>query len=191
MGYGVLAQFKTTVNHIIGNLIKCLSITLSEAATHSGTRFSHEFDITLANGETRYFLYKVPSDGKVIGLQSRRFKSFGGAVDLKVLWNSTGVVEGTLEKIYNENNKYDFPTVAEGLETFRISQIAAPTTEGVVRESDFLTSTGSGNNSAGSISDGAGYRLYNPDTFYIAKVTNLDNASNRVILGYSWIEENE
>jgi hypothetical protein len=69
-----------------------------------------------------------------------------------------------------------------------VSVIAPPTDEGVTREVDFLTKSGTGNNTSGDISAETGSRIYSPDSFFIAKVTNLDNGSNRIKLAYNWVE---
>jgi hypothetical protein len=69
-----------------------------------------------------------------------------------------------------------------------VSVIAPPTNEGTIREVDFLNQIGQGNNSSGDISPETGSRVYSPDSFFIAKVTNLDNAPNRIKLAYNWAE---
>lgn len=87
--------------------------------------------------------------------------------------------------MFNEFNRYD------GGNQFLISEITAPTDEGITREVDFLTETGRGSNSSGSVSSQLGFRLYSPGTFFVAKLTNSDNSDNRVILSYSWLEVSE
>lgn len=159
--------------------------TLAEAITSEGRRYYSEFDEVFTSGETKYFLYQFPSKmpkGLVVGLQNRQFKSLNGEAEITILWDSTGVVPGTPVPIFNENR--NSPNVSEVV----ISEIVAPTTEGTIREQDFLTGSGAGSKSSGDVSVGSGYRGYSPDSFFIAKVTNLHNANNRIRLAYSWVE---
>ena len=153
---------------------------LINAITTEGNRFYAQFDEVFANGETKYFLYQMPSDGYAITLIKRTWKSFNGSCELSILWNSTDVVPGTPIYILNENRNSD------NLSGLEISEINAPSTDGWVIETDFLTGSGQGSNSSGDISPESGFRLYSPSSFFIAKVTNLHNSANRVILGYNF-----
>lgn len=186
MGYNILASVTTTVSNVVGALIRTVTLTLAEMLTLRGLRFNQSFDILFANGETKYFLYQLPANATVtVGLQNRIFKSRDGAAEIEILWNSTGFTPGTTNKVFNEYNKYD------GNEQFQVSEITPPTVEGLIRETDFLTSSGAGNNTSGDVSTELGFRLYEPGTFFIAKVTNLEAKVNRILLGYSWIESPE
>ena len=183
MAYNIISSVVHKFINLTGNAIHAFALSLNEVYTTEGKKFQHEFDIEFANGEERYFLYQVPADaGITAGFRERVFKSRDGAAELSLFWDSTGFTPGTLENVFNEYNKY---TNGNQLE---ISEISAPTVEGTLRESDFLTSTGVGVNSSGGVSTDAGYRLYKPGSFGIVKVTNLHNATNRIILGYSWVE---
>lgn len=183
MAYNILSSVSTSLTNLIGKFVRTISLSFAESSTFVGERFNQEFDVTLSGGEVRYFLYELPSGSDItVGLQNRIFKSHDGSVDLEILWGSTGFTSGTPEQVFNEYNKY-----ADNNQ-FIVSEITAPTVEGVVRETDFLIGTGQGANSSGDVSSELGFRLYKPDTFFIAKVTNTEVSNNRVILGYSWVE---
>lgn len=153
---------------------------LVTAFTAEGNRYYAEFDLNFAAGQTRYFYYKMPNTDMVIALIKRVFKSANGACELSILWNSTGVIAGTPIYILNENRN------SSKISGVHISEIAAPTTDGLVIETDFLTETGQGNNSSGDLSPDTGFRIYSPDSFFIAKVTNLHNGANRIRIAYNF-----
>jgi len=183
MSYNILSTVMVAVTNALGKFIRVSSTTISELLTVSGRRFSNEFDLDYSNGQTRYFLYSLPAGATMtVGLQNRVFKARDGGADLEILWGSTGFTEGVLTPVFSEYNKYD------GNNQFRVSEITAPTTEGTLRESDFLTLLGRGQNTSGSVSSELGFRLYEPGTFFIAKVTNVENSNNRIHLSYAWIE---
>ena len=184
MGYNVLGSFAAQIPSLVGKYLRSVSVTLNEVSTSEGSRFNHTFDVELSNGETKYFLYNMPEGGNTVALQKRIFKSYNGAVDLKVLWD-VAHVEGVHEDVFNEYNKYD----GDDLETIQISECTVPNDSTArIRESDFLTSSGQGSNSSGDVSSDSGYRLYEPGSYFIAKITNLENSTNRVLLGYSFLE---
>lgn len=183
MGYNILTSVMSSITNTIGKFIRVASVTVSEQFTVAGVRFNQSFDIDFANGETRYFLYELPAGSDVtVALQNRIFKSRDGAAEIEILWDSTGFTAGTPNTIFNEYNKYDKN------EKLQVSEITAPTVEGLIRETDFLTSTGKGNNKSGDVSSELGFRLYKPGTHFIAKVTNMETKTNRILLGYSWVE---
>jgi len=153
---------------------------LVTAITSEGNRFYAQFDEVFTTGETKYFLYQMPGNGHAIALIKRLWQSLNGSAEISILWDSTGVVPGTPIYILNENRNSN---IVSGVE---ISEIAAPTTDGLVIETDFLTGTGQGSNSSGDISPESGFRLYSPSSFFIAKVTNLENSDNRIKLGYNF-----
>ncbi|AGH57579.1 hypothetical protein PYDG_00048 [Pseudoalteromonas phage pYD6-A] len=185
-------KFIDTISRSVRNLknlfIRVLAVSTNEAYTAAGVRFSQQFDEIFGNSETKYFLYELPIGSTVaVGLQQRLYKSRDGATEIEILWNSTELTGRIPNDVYNEYNKY----AVNDTNQFRVSEISVPATEGDVRETDFITASGTGNNTSGGVSADVGYRIYHPGTFFIAKVTNLEDKPNRIILGYSWIEISE
>lgn len=160
------------------------SITSAESLTIEGKRFNATADFTLAGGATKYIMYQMPNvaSGVVVGLQNRIFKSLNGSAEIEILWNSAGVTLGAVVPSFNENRN---SSVVAGMV---INEATAVQADGLVRESDFLQGEGSGSNSSGSISSALGFRIYSPDSFFVAKVTNLHSQNNRILLTYSWGE---
>lgn len=165
--------------------VRTSSMSQAEYFSAIGKRFVVDYDEVYAGNETRYILYQMPpaSSGYLVTLQQRRFKSRDADAEIEILWDSTGFTPGTPLPSFNENRNFESDT---GL--MIASVIAAPTNEGTIREVDFLNIQGVGNSSSGDISAETGSRIYSPDSFFIAKVTNLDNAPNRIKLAYNWAE---
>jgi hypothetical protein len=122
----------------------------------------------------------MPDDNCAVSLIKRLWKTDSGDAELSILWNSTGFTPGTPVLTINENRNI---TKSCGV---LISEISAPSDEGLVIETDFIAGTGSGSNSSGDISPETGFRIYSPGSFFIAKVTNLHGSSNRIKLGYNY-----
>ena len=158
------------------------SMSLTEAATAEGLRYSHEFDFVYAGNEVKYFLYEVPADSEfTIAVQNRSLKTDTESCDFRVLWYVDSYTPGTLEHTFNEYNKYTDPSV------FQVSEVT-DVVGGLVRERDFIEASGSGNNSRGDVAPDLGFRLYAPGTYGIVEVTNLSSSDNRIHLSYSWVE---
>lgn len=181
-----LNSISSTFNNLKDHFVKTLSLSSSEFFASEGLRFNQNFDSIFGPNETKYYLYYLPPEATVtVGLQNRFFKSRDGGCSLEILWDSTGYSVSSVSEVFNENNKY------EGGNQFKVSEVTEPTVAGRIRETDFLSSSGTGNNSSGDVSSELGYRLYVPGTYFIAKITNKENHDNRVILGYSWIEASD
>ena len=165
-----------------------------EIATLEGDRFYSYYDVTLAASETKYIAFELPSDaGVIVGLQKRTFKTFHDAAEMSILWDYTYNNVGlTPLKVFNENNIFRAAggTNETGNE-FLVNVVPATsiTSEGIIREVDFISSVGVGVNRSGDVSPEVGFRIYKPGTGFILKVHNLDtNDTNRVLIAYSWIE---
>jgi len=187
MGYNILTAFTAGLSNVVGKYLRTVSMSLTETATIEGYRFGHTFDVSLAaagGADTRYFLYINPvGSNMTMALQERRFKSLNGDAEMEILWDVESYIPGTLEETFNQRNTEDVGLV-------EISEIAPPTLGAgyKVRESDFLTGSGTGSNSSGDISSGSGFRMYGPGTYFIFKVVNLHNQANRVIIAYDYLE---
>lgn len=181
-----VTDFGSVVTTALPNArVRTSSMSQGEYFSAIGKRFVVDYDEVYAGNETKYILYQMPplASGYLVTLQERRFKSRDAAAEIEILWDSTGFTPGTPLPSFNENRNFESDT---GL--MITSVIAPPTTEGTVREVDFVTQSGIGNNTSGDISAETGSRIYSPDSFFIAKVTNLDNGTNRIKLAYNWAE---
>ena len=166
----------------IGNL-RTIALSEAEYLTGIGFRFNGEYDKEFSGNETVYLLYEVTGTDWAVALQSRSFKSRDGSAEIDVLWNSTGYTAGTPEPSLNQNGLHSSRSSA-----LSFSVISPPAVEGIMRETDFLSSSGAGNNSSGDLSTGSGSRIYTPGQSFILKVTNLENSVNRIHINYDWAD---
>jgi hypothetical protein len=185
--YPELDKVSRGYDSLVMERLLATTIDYNDMATFEGDRYEVEFDATVVSGVNgfQYIMYQMPplSSGVIVGLSNRTFKTLNGECDLKILWDTTGTTLGAALPIFNDNrNSIKTPQMQVNLIT------GTPTTDGIIREGDFVTGTGTGANSSGSISPSLGLRLYSPDSFFVAKLTNLHNASNRIKITYSWIE---
>lgn len=184
MAYNVITAFKANLANAVGNWLRTVTLNLVESATVEGFRFGHQFDRVFASGETKHYLYINPVGSDItMALQERRYKTNDGASEMEILWNVEAYTPGTLETTFNQRN-------SEGVSVVEISEIATPT-EGagvIVRESDFIPALGQGSKTSGDIASGTGFRMYEPGTYFIFKVTNLENKNNRISVSYDWVE---
>lgn len=165
--------------------VRVTSLSQAEYFTGIGKRYVVDYDEVYTGNETRYILFQMPpaSSGFLVALQERRFKSRDQGAELEILWDSTGFTPGTPLPVFNENRNFD-----SDIGNMVASVIGTPTTEGTMREVDFLNDTGGFFASSGDISAQSGSRIYSPDSFFIAKVTNVGAGSNRIKLAYNWVE---
>lgn len=161
------------------------SLDYVDLATLEGARYDVYFDEELSSEETKYIIYQFPpaSSNLIGGLSHRIFKAMDGDASLEILWETEGYQLLDPLDVFNTNQ--NSPNVAQ-TEVHTLSGV--PTSEGVLREPDFVIGEGRGNNSNGSISPAQGIRLYSPDSFFVAKVTNLHTQANRIHLAYSLLE---
>lgn len=169
----------------LGNWTKCVNVTQVEADTKEVQRYYVEVDSTFTAGVPRYFVFKMPTtaDAKIVELHLRNFKTYDSAADLKILWNSTGIVEGTQFNTWNENRITTGLPNQSALEVFEVTV----TGDGDLRESDFAGSGGNPISSSGGISADNGHRIYSPDSNFVLKVTSP--ATQRVHVQYSFVEK--
>jgi hypothetical protein len=178
----------TSVSDSYDNLSKqrllTTSASLSEITTVEGVRYYGEVDEIVAATESLYILYQMPplSSGVIVALQQRLFKSLNGEATLEILWDSTGIAGGVAIPTFNENRN------SANTANMTIARGITVTSDGIIRERDFLAGSGKGRDSSGGISPAVGTRLYSPDSFFIAKITNLHNSDNRIHISYSWAE---
>lgn len=191
-------NFMTSVIRLYNSLsqprILVTTLDQQEIATLEGDRFYSFYDVTLAADETQYIAFELPADANVIvGLQKRTFKAFNEAVEMEILWDYTyDDIDLVPLTVFNENNIYrDGGSGNETGNEYLVNVIPATsiTDEGIIREADFIPSSGVGSHSSGDVAPDLGFRIYKPGTGFIFKVHNIDtNATNRVLVAYSWLE---
>lgn len=164
---------------------RSLSLSQAEFYTSQGLRFYVEFDQVLTSGETVWLLYQMPpeSSGYYVALQERDFKSLNGDAAITVYWDSAGFTPGTPLQSFNENRLFEANTG-----NMIVSEIAAPSVPGTIRERDFVSGVGTGSGSSGGISATLGSRIYSPDSFFILQIENLHAQNNRIHVRYAWGE---
>ena len=175
----------TTFSFLSNKRTPTANIDYVDVTTFEGSRYEVYFDDTLTSGASQYIMYQFPplSSGVLVALSNRSFKSLNGSAEITILWNTTGYTLGAPLTTFNTNRN---STRTSETQVNLITGV--PTDEGLIRESDFLTSTGVGSNSSGSISPSLGLRVYSPESFFVAKVTNLHSQVNRIHLEYSFME---
>jgi hypothetical protein len=169
--------------------INTFTQSMTELYTALGRRYTHKFDLVFSGSETKYYFYEFPSSsGRILAVQERIFRARNGEAELEVLNSSTGY---TLTNKDQGTQKANNVVVNDPvLSIYNLNDGAGnvePTTDGPIFDTDFVTSTGSGSNTAGSFSPQIGARLYS-EVGIALKVTNLENSDNRISLEYSWIE---
>ena len=168
-----------------GPRMRVTTLTQAEYFTANGLRFYVEYDKVFTSGEVVWLLYQMPPElsGYYVSLQERDFKSLNGDAAITVYWDSTGFTPGTPIDSFNENRLFEANTG-----NMIVSEIAAPSVPGTIREQDFVSGIGTGSGSAGGISATLGSRIYSPDSFFILKIENLHAQSNRIHVRYAWGE---
>lgn len=159
----------------------------SEIATLEGDRFSFSYDVVIPQGEAVYIYGKVPTGSDITaGFQKRILKSESGPIDFNVRWDSVVGTLGASIPAFNENNA--FRTANPSVLELNVVDPVNVTDDGIIREYDFIAGSGVGNNSTGDVSPESGYRIYVEDTDFLLEIINTHSSSNRVLVGYSWIE---
>lgn len=182
---GDLSSVTHTYPSLTDQRVLTSNLDVEDLYTFEGLRYEVEFDEVLASNEVQYIMYQMPplSSGYIVGLSSRNWKSLNGAAEMEILWDTSGITLGDSLTIFNSNrNSANTGNMTVNLIT------GTPTSDGIIREKDFLTGSGTGSNSSGSISPSLGLRLYSPDSFFVFKLTNTHSSSNRIKVTYSWVE---
>ena len=162
-------------------------LSQAEVATLEGDRFSFSYDVVIPSGETIYLYGSIPEDSDVIvGFQSRILKSESGSLDFNVRWDAVVDSVGDAVVLFNENNLYRNTEFAK-LEINEVDPINVSDV-GIVRESDFIATSGVGSNTTGDVAPESGFRIYAEGTDFLIQIINTHTGDNRVLVGYSWIE---
>jgi hypothetical protein len=176
--------------------------SISEGATFSGSKFTQvqEFIVDVAN--PLYILYELPA-GEAFSAEliNRLFKTDSNGADMLILWDyDVSTAAKTSLDSFNENNEFRGekdaafevsvlnPTTlnaATGVRT--VTGAATVISDGIIRESSFITASGVGSNTTGDIDPALGFRRYKAGTGYLFKVTSRAN-NNKIAVGYTWTE---
>lgn len=168
---------------------RVLTTTLnqSEMATLEGDRFSFAQVFTIATGASLYIYGQIPEDAEVsIGFEKRLFKTDDGSANLKIYGNPTVGALGAAIPLFNENS-YASASKPAQLELNEVL-IGDISDLGTLREEDFISTNGVGNNTSGGVSADTAFRIYKPGDKFLAHIENTHTDANRVLVGYSWIE---
>jgi hypothetical protein len=170
-------------SHIVSPRLNTANIDYSAIAALEGWSYEAASIFNLASGGVKYFSFQVPAGpcDRVIGLQARYFKADLPDVDLEILWGA-GIAGGTPLTIFSNNN-VDGPSVVAFDEDPTIDETGA-----ILREADFIPSGAPANKSAGQIGANNSFRAYRCGENFVVKITNNANTTNRIKLGYSWLE---
>lgn len=162
-------------------------LTQSEIATLEGDRFSFAQVFTLAAGASLYIYGEIPVDSNIsVGFEQRQFKTDNGSANLKIYGNSAVSALGTAIPLFNENS-YASALKPAKLELNEVL-VGNISVLGTLREEDFVSTSGVGANTSGGVSAATAFRIYKPGDKFIAHIENTHTDTNRVLIGYSWIE---
>jgi hypothetical protein len=176
--------------------------TITEAATFSGSKFTQvqEFIVDVAN--PLYVLYELPAgEALSVELINRLFKTDSNGADMLILWDyDVSTATKTALGSFNENNEFRGvkdaafeasvlnPTTLNATTGVRtVTGAATVISDGIIRESSFITASGVGSNTTGDIDPALGFRRYKAGTGYLFKVTSRAN-NNKIAVGYTWTE---
>lgn len=168
---------------------RVLTTTLnqSEIATLEGDRFSFAQVFTVAAGASLYIYGEIPLDANIsVGFENRLFKTDDGSANLKIYGNPTVGTLGAAIPLFNENS-YASAVKPAKLELNEVL-IGNISDLGTLREEDFVSTNGVGANTSGGVSADTAFRIYKPGDKFLAHIENTHTGTNRVLIGYSWIE---
>lgn len=163
----------------------------SEFFNFLGLSFVHQYvlDFT-SNNEIKYLMYTFPTtaSGRFLAVQERLLKTFNGAVEISILAGSVGASMASVPEVPRKNNNMSSNEPSMRTSNLTDSDGTEPSDDGTVIEVDFVTESGSGSNTSGTLSTQSGLKIFPPDGSVIVKVQNLHNGSNRVLFSYTWFE---
>lgn len=175
--------------------------TSAEASTRAGDKYNVEQLFNVNTSTPLYVLFDLPvgADVNVI-LAQRFFKTKTDGAQIRVLWDyDVSTATKTPLTVFNSNNNFrgvkdsqfevsvlNPVTITDGVAD--VTGAATVISDGIVRESDFVVGTGSGNNSAGGVTTSSGGRLYVAGTGFLIKITS-DGNDNETQIGYTFTEE--
>lgn len=168
----------------------------------TGNMFTSVQQFNLNANTTLYVLFENPIDSGVdVDLIYRFFQTDSDGADLVVTWNYD-VTNGTKTALstFNENNNYigikDSKSIVSVLNSITmnantgiasVNSTFTPTLLGTIRETSFISESGTGNNQTGDIQPQTGNRIYKPGTGFLVKITSR-GSNNQTLLGYTWNE---
>lgn len=182
-----LAKAFTNYAHIDSPRLSTSNIDYNAVATLEGWSYEGALTFDLAAAATKYISFQIPVgtpgdiDDVIIGLQTRTFKADLPDVDLAILWD-TGITGGTPIPIFS-NNDVGGPSVVLFNDAPTVDE-----TGSTVREFDFIPTGANNNRAGGQIGDNNSFRQYRQGEDFVVKITNNQNTTNRIKLGYAWLE---
>lgn len=167
-------------------IINTLSSSQVEAANAQGRSFSFQQQYDLTSGQTVYFGATMPTvaSGYLAAFRVRYIKGVDGEIQTAINQGVTSSVTGGTPITVRTENRYK---VKAPFTKFYYLGTTAPT-GGTWVEPDISESSGSGSNKSGSPFPSGSYRVYNQGDVAAIRVVNGESQTNRLIIGYSWLE---
>ncbi|WVH05497.1 hypothetical protein KKJFFJLC_00017 [Vibrio phage vB_VpaS_PGB] len=167
---------------------RSLAYSLNEYQTGIGVKYSMSELYVLPAGAVRYIGAIMPlvDSSRIAAFYLRHIETYDGEGEFAINQDITsGVIGvGTLIPVRTENRYYVTPSEVE----FRFLGATEPT-GGTWIENNVLPAQGQGaGNQWGSGFPQEGYRIYNKGDVAAIRLTNNENAANRFIVEYSWME---
>lgn len=180
-GGSAVSTVTANYNNLNEARLRTTGLTQAEIATIEGDRYDAQYTKVLGSGEVVYLQFTMPDATRLTGFIERNLKATED-IDFELFWDPTGVVKSTPINIFNENQINPKVTLME------YTEVTSVTTEGTLREEDFIKISTQGNQqTSGEITPATGFRIYDPDRVALIKLTS-GAAANRVQLTYKWIE---
>jgi hypothetical protein len=149
-----------------------------------------------------YVLYELPpGELLTVELVKRLFKADDAGADMLILWDyDVSTATKTPLTAFNENNEFrGVKDAAFEVSVLNPSTLVATTgvrtitgaatiiSDGIIRESSFISTSGVGSNTTGDVDPVLGFRRYKEGTGYLFKVTSRAD-DNKIAVGYTWTE---
>lgn len=182
---GGTASTTASYDNLPENRLRTTSLTQTEIATIEGDRFSAQYSAVIPAGvdEELVVQFTMPDNTRLTGFVLRTLQA-NQDMDFELYWDPTGVVKGASIPIFNENQLDNSPSLMD------YTEVTSYTTEGTLRETDFLVASVPGaSKTSGEISGDVGFRIYDPNRVALIKLINKSTENCRILLTYTWIEK--
>lgn len=152
-----------------------------------GLAFFVQDEFEIPSGGTLYIAAKMPTaaNGRIAAFHKSYIQALDGAVATAINQTATAIDTSTPMTVYPDNRN----NIKSNYTLFYSSLDTEPTGGSWILP-DFLNQTGTGNNKIGSTLTGDQFRVYpaGDDVYAVIRLENQISGTNRVIVGYSWIE---
>lgn len=173
--------------------LRSLSVDTSEAYAGAGLRYRFFDDDTLADSASKLILIVIPAGAMAkIGFNLRELKGLDGACSLEIFTDPT-INQADIGAQLPTFNEFKRAGVTNGSpSTNALFYDLSAFTGGVLADTDFTPSYGSGGGASGASSLSNAFRIYESDPLtdqqIVVRVNNLHNQNNRILLRYEFVE---